>query len=159
MKTADRIARVELYIPGKAVPKGRPRAGIGKNSGKPFMFTPKKTRDFEEVLRSKGHRLRKSLGWDSPHLGPVAMSFYFMAQKPGNWYPGKEPMVGDLDNYIKAIKDGLKGTVYKDDRQVCRYRDSRKLFWDYPGTLVIMEFYPLIEKPRKRIGRPRFEKS
>jgi len=43
--------------------------------------------------------------------GPVSLiaRFYFSRRPPGN-----------LDNYLKAVADGLKGVAYRDDRQVAK---------------------------------------
>ena len=43
-----------------------------------------------------------------PCAGPVALEVnLFLASRPG-----------DLDNYVKAVSDGMNGIAYQDDRQV-----------------------------------------
>ncbi len=51
-----------------------------------------------------------------PLTGPVALGvkFYF-SRRPG-----------DLDNYVKAISDGLNGIAWQDDRQVVKLFASLK---------------------------------
>lgn len=89
-------------VPGRPVPKQRPRAG---NNGK--LYTPKPTREYE-----------KAVGWAAkqvfvnPYDGPIELilKIYLMAR------------AGDLDNYIKSICDGLNGIAWRDDSQVTRIR-------------------------------------
>jgi Holliday junction resolvase RusA-like endonuclease len=40
----------------------------------------------------------------------------------------------DLDNIIKLVKDALKGIAWRDDRQVCRYRDPEKVYGAGPKS-------------------------
>lgn len=52
--------------------------------------------------------------------GPVTVTMLFTTVKPKSVkrdYPTVRP---DLDNVIKSVMDGLNGTAWKDDAQVCR---------------------------------------
>lgn len=86
---------------GKPAPKQRPR--VGKNGR---VYTPRITRDYELKVAWSA----KAAGLQ-PLAGPVEVrvAFYFAARPPG-----------DLDNYLKALLDGMKGIAYDDDGQVVK---------------------------------------
>lgn len=92
---------MRFTVPGRPVPKERPRRG---RNGR--FYTPARTRSYEEKVgwaaRSAGVRILP---------GPVSLTarFYLSRCPPG-----------DLDNYLKAVADGLKGIAYRDDRQVVK---------------------------------------
>ncbi|AEE98042.1 RusA family crossover junction endodeoxyribonuclease [Mahella australiensis] len=90
--------RYHIIIPGRPVPKGRPR--LGKNGN---VYTPRKTREYETFVGWKTREVIKE-----PLVGDVAMDIkvYIKSQ------------CGDLDNLEKAILDGMNGIAYKDDKQV-----------------------------------------
>ena len=90
----------KITIPGRPVPKGRPRLGVrGKTA---YVYTPPATREYEKlvgwVAKSAGCR---------PVEGPVsvALSVYVKGRL-------------DADNIAKSILDGLNGIAYEDDDQV-----------------------------------------
>ena len=89
-----------ITIPGRPVPKGRPR--LGYRGQKAYVYTPPKTREYERlvgwVAKSAGCR---------PVEGPVsvALSVYVKGRL-------------DADNIAKSILDGLNGVAYEDDDQV-----------------------------------------
>ena len=89
-----------ITIPGRPVPKGRPR--LGMNGRKAYVYTPPETREYERlvgwVAKSAGCR---------PVEGPVSVSLNVYAR-------GKL----DADNIAKSILDGLNGIAYEDDDQV-----------------------------------------
>lgn len=155
----DMIAPIYLFIPGRPKTKDRPRAGVSKG-GKPFMYTTQKTANEEAIIRQFGTNTREELGWAEPYAGPIRLSACFLIAKPKRWYPGMEPAssyYGDIDNLLKTLKDGLNGTLYRDDGQVICYGSVRKAFWDYAGLLAIIELLPLVEPPprvdkRKKAG-------
>ena len=151
-------AVMKIFIPGRPVPKARPRAAVGSKSGKPFMYTPKKTQNAEYMLKRFGADWMRRNGWTSLWLGPMRLTVYFMTEKPKKWWPGKEPTAlcfGDCDNLVKTVKDGLNGVVYKDDSQFVAYAGVRKLYYETPGVLVIVEFFNLIEAPVLRKRKPK----
>jgi Holliday junction resolvase RusA-like endonuclease len=91
---------VTLEIPGAPVPWQRPQRGLGGQ-----FFTPKRTLDYEErvswAARSKHVRLRTA---------PIEVRIELWSASV---------LRGDLDNYSKAILDGLqKGEAFDNDRQV-----------------------------------------
>ena len=90
---------IKIIIPGRPVPKGRPR--FGRNGQ---VYTPKKTREYEELV---GWYTKQCM--TEPLKGNVMLHIKTYVKK--NIFP-------DLDNIAKAIMDGLNGIAYKDDRQV-----------------------------------------
>ena len=103
----------KITIPGRPVPKGRPRLGV--HGRKAYVYTPPETREYERlvgwVAKSAGCR---------PVEGPVsvALSVYVKRRL-------------DADNIAKSILDGLTGVAYEDDDQVIellvrKYKVTRK---------------------------------
>lgn len=88
----------KIIIPGRPVPKGRPR--LGKNGN---VYTPKRTREYEQLVGWRAKQVIKE-----PLKGDIAVDIkiYIKGQ------------CGDLDNLEKAILDGMNGIAYSDDRQV-----------------------------------------
>jgi Holliday junction resolvase RusA-like endonuclease len=101
----------EYYFEFKLKPqvKERARAGVRKSSeGKisSFMHTPEKTRRYEERIGIMAKIQHNGI----PILGPLIANI--------NFYFEKDPD-GDLDNYVKAILDGMQqGKVFKNDKQI-----------------------------------------
>ena len=97
----ERMQAVKITVPGRPVPKGRPRLGVrGK---KAFIYTPPATREYEKLV-----------GWVArcsgckPLNGSLAVKLHLFIR-------GRS---GDVDNYCKSILDGLNGVAYQDDGQV-----------------------------------------
>lgn len=42
----------------------------------------------------------------------------------------------DIDNMLKPLKDGMKGVVYNDDKQIVGYSEMWKLYSESPRTVV-----------------------
>lgn len=91
---------IEFVVPGRPVPKGRPRLGV--RGRKAYVYTPPKTREYERLVgwaaKSAGCR---------PVEGPVSVTLSVYAK-------GRL----DADNIAKSILDSLNGVAYEDDDQV-----------------------------------------
>lgn len=114
---------VKITIPGRPVPKGRPR--IGYRGRSVILYTPPETENYE-----KGVARAAKESCLSPATGPVEMeiALYFNPQakvytRGGRRRTGTLP---DLDNCVKSIVDGLNKVAYIDDRQVVRILAERK---------------------------------
>lgn len=127
---------VRFEIPGKPVPKQRPRIVKG------HAYTPRETLDFEKRV---GWRYKAAGG--TVHAGPVAITIAVWYEIPKSWSKAKkdetigEPHTSkpDLDNIVKSILDGLNGTAWKDDAQVSIIRAGKR-WWDRsPKTIVTVE--------------------
>ncbi len=95
---------IKLTIPGRPVPKGRPRLGV--RGRKAFVYTPPATREYEKIVGW----VAKSLGC-RPVEGPVSVSLRVFCRRKM-----------DVDNVAKSILDGLNGIAYEDDDQVVELR-------------------------------------
>ncbi|WP_213996426.1 RusA family crossover junction endodeoxyribonuclease [Tepidanaerobacter syntrophicus] len=100
-----------VTIPGRPVPKGRPR--LGKNGN---VYTPARTKQYEQLVGWKVKEVVRK-----PFTGDVAMDIkvYIKCQ------------CGDLDNLEKALLDGMNGIAYIDDKQVAalaiqRFKDKNE---------------------------------
>lgn len=114
---------IRFIVDGAAVPKQRPRLG-GRTA-----YTPKKTRDYEERVRSA---FRSSYYGFVPVFmkgTPVKACIEIIQQIPKSWSNSKTIKAergeivptsrnGDVDNIAKSILDALNGLIYEDDCQV-----------------------------------------
>jgi len=100
MNSVNSVNSVKIIVPGRPVPKGRPR--LGYRGRKAYVYTPPETREYERlvgwVAKSAGCR---------PVDGPVSVSLSVYVK-------GRL----DADNIAKSILDGLNGVAYEDDDQV-----------------------------------------
>ena len=116
--------KVSFTVPGLPIGKGRPR--ITKN----HAYTPKKTKDYEKLVRESwltqsGYRFD-----DEARIAVLAIAYFpiprAVAKKRrpdmyGTYYAHKP----DLDNILKIICDALNGVAYKDDAYVILYNASK----------------------------------
>lgn len=93
-----------VVVPGRPVPKGRPRLGV-RGRGV-YVYTPPETVAYE-----------RTVGWCAksvfrqPLHGPVQLRVVLYLR-------GKR--TPDLTNLVKSIEDGLNKIAYDDDAQVKR---------------------------------------
>ena len=131
-----------IELPGPCVPKGRPRLGRGG------VYTPEKTRAYERLVRDHAALACHQQDWQVTR-GPVSMTLYVTLEPPQSWSKKKrQEAMGryiitkpDLDNYEKAVCDGMEGIVFLNDSQVADCR-TRKVYGPEAKTVVIIEELP-----------------
>ncbi len=97
---------IRIVIPGRPVPKQRPRVAVrwrGWRMVEAHAYTPRETREYEEQVR-----LAALAAGARPLEGDVALEVHVYVR-------GRH---GDWDNTGKVISDALNGVAYRDDRQV-----------------------------------------
>jgi len=116
---------MDFLINVTPVGKGRPR--VSSRGGFARMYTPKKTSDFETLVRNQVIKTMTDNNWqmfgeDIPLI--VELYLYFPMSKSlskkkkidlKNKYHTKKP---DVDNVIKAVLDACNEVVYYDDSQI-----------------------------------------
>lgn len=117
------MSEVKITIPGRPVPKGRPR--ISYSGRKVFLYTPPETERYEKNVATIG---RLTCGIPSTEPVEVEIALYFNPQAKVYTTGGKRrrSTLPDLDNCVKSIVDGLNNVAYLDDRQVVRIMAERK---------------------------------
>lgn len=104
-----------IWIPVKAQVKQRPRLGRRRKA-----YTPPKTLEFETAIREY---------WDAHgqgNWGDVPLSVSVEIERDGFWvliepleaFHRPVGVLGDVDNYVKSILDGLQGAAYDNDKQI-----------------------------------------
>lgn len=94
-------AYLRFTVPGRPVPKGRPRLGANGH-----VYTPRETQDAEDSIGWAGRRALRSR---KPVAGPVSVTAtFYVADRRRR----------DLDNLVKTVLDGLNGIAWADDSQV-----------------------------------------
>lgn len=126
-----------FIIEGNPVAKGRPRAAV--RGGHARLYTPSKTRSFEQTVRDAA---KSDI---DPYKGPVELEAHFTLPIAKSWckmdralaLEGKILPQGkpDLDNFVKAIADGLNGTIFADDGQIVSLRTTKR-YGAEPGVAV-----------------------
>lgn len=111
---------IELVIYGKPVGKARPRFGRTKSGGV-MTYTPRETKLYEQGVTTLAQVAM--FGKDMLE-GPVKVTIkaYFQHKTKTGWHISRP----DLDNIVKAILDGLNGTVFSDDATVCQLVASKE---------------------------------
>ena len=113
------------------MPKQRPRIS-GRQA-----YTPKRTKDYEERVRSAFHSSYYGLTPVFLEGTPVRAEIEVVQQIPKSWSKSKQLKAergeivptshnGDIDNIAKSILDALNGCVYEDDCQVTRLTISKR---------------------------------
>ena len=114
---------VTFMVEGTPVPKGRPRfARRGKFVS---TYSPKTTVDYESKVSESA---KLAMGASEPLETPVGAYIYITLPVPASYskkrteacLSGQERPTkkSDIDNYCKAIFDGMNGIVFLDDSLV-----------------------------------------
>lgn len=118
--------RVDACLEIMPTPKGRPKFVVRGRFA--TVYTPKKTRDYEDKLKAffrnlvakkiKQHRVSEQYALNCPIIEPCWVVLNIFLEKPKSVkrkYPTTKP---DIDNYIKAIFDSANKILWNDDSQV-----------------------------------------
>lgn len=128
---------IKFVVPGTPVGKGRPR--VTKHG----TYTPKKTRDYESLVRDcwmvqSGQRMPDDC------MIKLIMKAYFPIPKSYS-KKAKIELLGkphgklpDLDNCIKSVCDGCQGFVFANDSHIYSI-EAVKLYSDNPRTEITWE--------------------
>lgn len=117
--------KVKFTIPGIPIPKARPRVVRG------HAFTPKKTKDYEALVKDVYKLTVGEYLGDSAIVATIDLYFpipesYSKSKKrriaDGEIKHTKRP---DVDNCAKAILDALNEVAYKDDAQIVESRITK----------------------------------
>jgi Holliday junction resolvase RusA-like endonuclease len=133
---AEELTNISFTVFGSPVPKGRPRF---TKSGR--TFTPTKTRDYEEQVRRVA---ASKMSGRAPLKGALTVTLSFRLEAPksakkrleneggADWHI-KRP---DLDNFIKAVLDGLNGIAFNDDSQICQIYAEKHISIEPPQVFI-----------------------
>ena len=110
-------AGLTFAVPGKPVPKQRPRM---TRSGS--VYTPAATTRYERLVAKHARAAGAA-----PMTGPVAVDISVRFPIPKSWTKarrlaadgGPHTQRPDIDNLQKSVLDGLNGVAFSDDAQVC----------------------------------------
>lgn len=127
---------ITLWVAGDPVAQGRARfarVGTGVRT-----FDPKKSRDWKQfiALRANSEGVKPF-----PQSIPLSVVVVFHLSRPASVSVKKRPYPickPDLDNFIKAAKDGLKGIAWHDDSQVIRIA-AEKIYSETPGVRITIQ--------------------
>ena len=108
---------MKFTIPLQPKPKQRPQHGKGNT------FTPKETREYEQIVGFYARRAIKQ-----PMRGAISVKVDFYVSIPKSWPKAKKEAAErgeirptsrpDLDNLEKALFDGMNTIAWVDDCQV-----------------------------------------
>lgn len=133
--------RVQFTIPGEPVAKGRARSFV--RNGHVAHFTPEKTARYENLVKLTA---QQAMAGAAPRDGALRLTVGAIFTIPASWSKKRqtEALNGpvtkrpDLDNVVKAIKDGCNGVLWLDDCQVACLI-ATKTFGEIPGVWVCVE--------------------
>jgi Holliday junction resolvase RusA-like endonuclease len=137
----DMTFSVIFQVEGTPVPKGRPRfARRGKFVS---TYSPKTTVDYESKVSEAA---KEAMGSQNPLEGPIVACIYITLPIPASYskkrtqacLSGEERPTkrSDIDNFCKAIFDGMNGIVFADDSQVVSLHATK--VWGTVGLVEIM---------------------
>ena len=138
--------KIEFFVPGTPVGKGRPRAA--RRGAGVVMFTPEKTADYEALVAATAAAALPGDAMAHQLLdGPLEAALEMRFPAPASWSKAKRAraLAGaewhtskpDADNVAKAILDACNGVVFRDDAQVV-VLIATKAFSDEPGVRVVI---------------------
>lgn len=144
---------VSFTIPGEPVAKGRARSIPLMRNGKPVIgsggrpivthHTPEKTARYENLVKLAA---QQAMQGRAPAEGALQLTVRAFFTIPASWSQRKraaavgQPVTKrpDLDNVVKAIKDGCNAVIWADDCQ-CAFLCASKVYADQPRVEVTVE--------------------
>ncbi len=151
------VSLIEFVIPGEPVAKGRARTVPLMRDGRPVLgpggrpvvlhHTPDKTAHYENLVKLAA---QGAIGAAPPSECAIRLTVHATFTIPASWSAKRRTAVlgrpvtkrPDLDNVVKAVKDGLNGVAWRDDSQVAELI-ARKVYGECPGVRVsIVEVSP-----------------
>ena len=140
------MRKIEFFVPGAPVGKGRPRAA--RRGASVVMFTPEKTAGYEAMVATTA---ATALSCDAlAHQlldGPLEAVLDVRFPVPVSWSKARRAraLAGaewhtskpDADNVAKAVLDACNGVVFRDDSQVV-ILIATKAFSEEPGVRVVI---------------------
>lgn len=147
---------ITIRVPG--CPVAQPRTKATVRGGHAAVYTPSTIGTgpdrkphpivaFKATLRLAAERAYQG----APLSGPLMLSALFVFPRPASKVWKKRPMpredhisAPDMDNLVKAVKDALKGIVWRDDCQVSRYSNITKVIAagdEQPHCLIMIAEY------------------
>lgn len=138
------MRKIEFFVPGAPVGKGRPRAA--RRGAGVVMFTPEKTAGYEALAAATASNAMR-VGDGQLLAGPLEAVLEMRIPIPASWskahkaaalagieLPTSRP---DIDNVAKAVLDACNGVVFRDDSQIVMLT-ATKAFSDEPGVRVVI---------------------
>ena len=128
---SDYESEITLSVPISPVAKGRP---LFTRSGR--VYTPKRTTDFEGVIKMYWKKSRQKMLPVAPTY--LKIEFYMPRPKKTKFdYPITRP---DIDNLQKGVLDALNQLAWKDDNQIVKITVT-KLYAKVPGVFIWAETF------------------
>lgn len=136
------MAGITIHIPGRPVPKGRPRfVRMGKFTR---AVTPKETDAYETTCR---WYMKKEMGDREPLNCALSVAIECVMPIPESWSQRKKDHAGlgsllptgkpDSDNLCKSLLDAGNGILFRDDSLIVDLRVTKR--YGEPGaTMTIM---------------------
>lgn len=136
---------INFEIPGIPVAKARSRSA--SKNGKTFHYTPKKTENYENLVKVSAYQAMKG---KTILDCPVCLRAELFVPVPESWSSKKKQQAlnheimpttrPDCSNLLKSIEDGMNGVVYKDDKQIVQIK-VLKQYSDKPrAEITVQEF-------------------
>ena len=129
---------VEFRVDGLPVTQGSKTAGVTKD-GKPYVreSNPGGLRAWRAAVRSEAQRAMEGRPLLDADGLALRLTCVFSLQRPvsrakKHHYPDKRP---DLSKLVRAVEDGLKGIVWRDDSQVCEQVAHKRYASDLGGSV------------------------
>lgn len=134
--------RQEFYI--QTIPKGQPRARFFVRKGQDHVSScdPQKSINYKTDIKIQVLNQHPQM-----MEGPLTLLLDFYMARPKNHYGAKglkpnaptyHDKKPDLDNLVKAVKDALKGIVWRDDSQVSVMYATKK-YADMAGIRITLQ--------------------
>jgi Holliday junction resolvase RusA-like endonuclease len=112
---------VSFYVEGEPVPKQSFRM-LEKRSGKTHGYVDPKVTSWQNAIGYAANQY-----FDKPLIGKLKVTLRFFLSNN---------RVIDLDNLTKGVLDGLKGSAFKDDCQVCEMILSKVVDKRHSGVYI-----------------------
>jgi Holliday junction resolvase RusA-like endonuclease len=135
---------VQFIVPGEPQPQERARRGARGR-----WYTPSATKDYQERVRWAWRQSRAASFGEAP----ITMSVQFHFARPRSHFgSGRNAHtlkasaltaipVGDIDNMLKSVFDGLQSLAFVDDRQIVCLWGVHKMWADRDGPCTVIDMW------------------